>query len=257
MDLDIKGLRVVVTGGALGLGAEIVRRFLAEGARVHACDIDEAALGRLGRQDGLSLGACDVADPQSVERMLAAAVQAMGGLDCLVNNAAVSGPLAPVEETEIAAWEHCLRVCLFGQYYCCRFAVPHLRRSANGSIVNLSSAAGKFGFTNRSAYAAAKSGILGLTRTLSRELGPAGVRCNAVLPGIIDGDRLQRVLAANAQAQGRSPEAVAQDWLAHASIKRMLKAGEVADMIAYLASPRGRSISGQAISIDGDLQMLA
>lgn len=257
MDLGITGLRVVVTGGAMGLGERIARRFLAEGARVHVCDIDTAARDRLEAHPALSSGPCDVADPGSVERMLETAVQAMGGLDCLVNNAAVSGPLAPVEETDIAAWEHCLRVCLFGQYYGCRFAVPHLRRSANASIVNVSSAAGKYGFTNRSAYAAAKSGILGLTRTLSRELGPAGIRCNAVLPGIVDGDRLRRVLGANAAAQGRSPEEVERQWLAHASIKRLLKPEEVADMIAYLASPRGRSVSGQAISIDGDLQMLA
>lgn len=261
MDLGIGGLRVVVTGGAAGLGAEIVRRFLAEGARVHACDIDAVAPDRPGGETGgennLSASTCDVADPAAVERMLDTAVGAMGGLDCLVNNAAISGPIGPVEETDIAAWEQCLRVCLFGQYYTTRFAVPHLRRSANGSIVNVSSAAGKFGFTNRSAYAAAKSGILGLTRTVSRELGPAGIRCNAILPGIIDGDRLRRVLDANAATQGRSPDEVAQQWLAHASVKRMLKPGEVADMIAYLASPRGRSVSGQAISIDGDLQMLA
>lgn len=258
MDMEISGLRFVVTGGASGLGAEIARRLLTEGARVHVCDNDEAALDRLLREHGnLSTSLCDVADPVSVERMVATAVEVMGGLDCFVNNAAISGPLAPVEETDIAAWEQCLKVCLFGQYYGIRFAIPHLRQSQNGSIVNISSAAGKLGFTNRSAYAAAKSGILGLTRTVSRELGAAGLRCNAILPGIIDGERLRRVLAANAELQGTSQDAVTQQWLEHASIKRMIQPQEIADLVIYLASPRGRSVSGQAISIDGDLQMLA
>src|SRR5262245_33371568 len=144
MDLGLQGARVLVTAGAGGIGLEIARAFLREGAAVHVCDIDRDALASLKRTDPkLSSSQADVADRADVKRLLDEALAALGGLDVLVNNAGIAGPTGRVEEINPEDWDRTLQVCITGQYNCARLAIPHLRKSANPSIVNLSSAAGK------------------------------------------------------------------------------------------------------------------
>jgi NAD(P)-dependent dehydrogenase (short-subunit alcohol dehydrogenase family) len=147
-------------------------------------------------------------------------------------------------------------VCLTGQYNCARLAVPHLKASGNPSMINLASAAGKFGFPNRSPYAAAKWGVVGFTKTLSRELGPWSIRVNAILPGVVEGDRIRRVFEAKAQVLGKSAAEVRNAALEYASIKEMILPTQLADLMVFLASSRARTISGQALSVDGDTQTL-
>src|SRR4051812_21291090 len=168
MDLDIKGLRVLVTAGANGIGLAIARAFAAEGAKVHTCDIDEIALSELSASDpAISWTACDVSDRAAVQKLFAEALTKLGGLDVLVNNAGIAGPTAKVEDMNPEDWDRCLEICLTGQFNCTRLAVPHLRKSKNASIVNLSSAAGRLGFAMRTPYAAAKWGVIGFTKSLS------------------------------------------------------------------------------------------
>ncbi|GEO13253.1 SDR family oxidoreductase [Microvirga aerophila] len=258
MDLDIAGLRVFVTAGAAGIGLEIARTFLREGARVHACDVDRAALEAVASSDlELTASYGDVADRAGMTKVFDDALSALGGLDVLVNNAGIAGPTGRVEEINPEDWDRCLDVCITGQFNCTRLAVPHLRKSPNASIVNVSSAAGRFGFPLRSPYAAAKWAVIGFTKSLSRELGQDGIRVNAILPGIVAGDRQRRVLEAKAQQQGVSFGEMEKAALANASLKEYVTAQQLADQIVFLCSPRGRTISGQAISVDGDLQMLS
>lgn len=257
MNLGIEGLKVLVTAGGSGIGLHVARALADEGANVFVCDIDEASLDALNQsRPEIGTALCDVSDRKSVDRLFEQAIGALGGLDCLVNNAGVAGPTGPVEENDVDEWDHCIAVCLTGQFNCTRLAVQHLKKSSNPSIINLSSAAGKFGFRNRSAYSSAKWGVVGFTKTIARELGQFGVRCNAILPGIVAGDRIRRVIDAKAASLGRSYEEVETEWLAMASIAEMVTPEQLADMILFLASPRGRTISGQAISIDSDLQAL-
>jgi NAD(P)-dependent dehydrogenase (short-subunit alcohol dehydrogenase family) len=256
MDLGIAGLRVLVTAGASGIGAAIARAFLAEGARVHVCDIDGAALAAFTDATGAGGALCDVSDRAAVGAMFDAAQADLGGLDCLVNNAGIAGPTAAVDEADPEEWDRCVSICLNSQFYCTRLAVAPLRGSANPSIVNLSSAAGKFGFRNRSAYAAAKWGVIGFTKSIARELGPDGIRCNAILPGIVEGPRIDRVIAAKAASLNRTDDEVRDELLALTSMGEMIAPERLADTILFLASPRGRQISGQAISVDADLQGL-
>ena len=258
MDLGIAGLRVLVTAGAAGIGRAIAGAFGAEGAAVHVCDVDRAALGTLGRDEpAITRSVGDVADRADVARVFDEALGRLGGLDVLVNNAGIAGPTGRVEEIHPEDWDRCLQVCLTGQFNCARLAVPHLKRSANASIVNLSSAAGKFGFALRAPYAAAKWGVIGFTKTLAIELGEHGIRANAILPGIVAGDRQRRVLEAKAQERGLSLAEVEAQAFAHASLKDYVTAEQIADQILFLCSPRGRTISGQAIAVDGDLHKLA
>ena len=257
MDLDIKGLRVLVTAGAGGIGLAIARRFAAEGARVHTCDVDEMALSALAASEpGITATPCDVSDRSAVERVFAEALTKLGGLDVLVNNAGIAGPTAKIEEMNPEDWDRCLEICLTGQFNCTRLAVPHLRKSRNASIVNIASAAGRLGFAMRTPYAAAKWGVIGLTKSLSIELGPDNIRVNAILPGLVAGDRQRRVLEAKAQQRGISYAEMERTAFSYTSIKDYVMPEQIADQILFMCSPRGKTISGQAISICGDTQML-
>jgi NAD(P)-dependent dehydrogenase (short-subunit alcohol dehydrogenase family) len=257
VDLGIKGLRVLVTAGAAGIGREVARAFVREGAKVHVCDVDAKALRALARDRNITCSRADVADRDEVERLFKEAIKALRGLDVLVNNAGIAGPTGRVEDIAPAEWDRCLAVNITGQFNCARLAVPHLRRSKNASIVNLSSAAGRLGFPLRTAYSSSKWAVVGFTKSLAIELGEAGIRVNAIQPGIVAGDRIRRVFAAKAKARGISFEQMREEALSMVSMRTEVTHQQLADAILFLCSPRGRTISGQAISICGDTQMLA
>lgn len=249
------GRRVLVTAGASGIGREIARAFVAQGARVHVCDIDEAALAALRvALPGVGTSVCDVADRAGAEAMIAAAVADLGGLDVLVNNAGIAGPTASVADLDPAAWDAVLRVNLTGTFTVTQLAIPHLKQSDAGCIVIMSSLAGRFGYPNRSPYATTKWGLIGFTKTLSRELGEFGIRVNAILPGAVDGPRLQQVFAGRAALSGRTVAQEVEAALANQSIKRFVDPADIAALAVFLASDAARSISGQMIPIDGDSQ---
>ncbi|WP_436644397.1 SDR family oxidoreductase [Microbaculum sp. FT89] len=255
MNLELEGARVIVTAGAQGIGRAIVEAYLAEGARVATCDIAEDALATL--PDDVFRMHADMGDAGHIERFMAAALDHLGGLDVLVNNAGIAGPTGPVDEIDPNDWDTCLAICLSSQFHCARHAVPALRKSDNASIVNLSSIAGRVGFAMRTPYAAAKWGVIGFTKSLSIELGPDGIRCNAILPGIVAGDRQRRVLEAKAQRRGMSFEQIEAEAFSYTSIKQYVQPAQIADQILFVTSPRGRTISGQALSVCGDSRMLA
>lgn len=262
MNLDIDQLRVLVTAGAGGIGLKIAEAFLREGARVHVCDVDRNALAALaGRNPKLTASACDVADRAQVSQLFTEALQHLGGLDCLVNNAGIAGPTGAVQDIDPEDWDRCIQVNLTGQFNCARLAIPHLTTAGgkyrNASIMNLSSQAGKFGFAMRAPYAASKWAVIGFTKSLALELGPSGVRVNALLPGIVAGDRQRRVLDAKAKARGVSFEEIERLAFSHTSIKEYVTAEQLADLVVYTASPRARTISGQSLSVCGDTNMLA
>jgi len=257
MDLGIDGLRVMVTGGAAGIGLQIARAFLGERARVHVCDIDEQALAALQDRDpALSWTRCDVSDRADVDRLFDEGIRHLGGLDCLVNNAGIAGPTGRIDEIDPADWDRCIAIDLTGQFNCLRLAVPHLRRSTNASIVNVSSLAGRHGFPLRTPYAAAKWGVIGLTRSLAMELGADGIRVNALLPGIVAGDRQQRVLEAKAKARGINFAEMEKLAFSYTSIREYVTPQQLADLVVFVASPRARTVSGQSLSVCGDTNML-
>jgi NAD(P)-dependent dehydrogenase (short-subunit alcohol dehydrogenase family) len=257
MDLNLQGLRVLVTAGASGIGLATARAFAREGASVHVCDIDEAALHALATSDpGLSRSTCDVADAASVARLFDDVQRVLGGLDTLVNNAGVAGPTAACEDIALRDWERTLAVNLTGQFLCAQRAIPLLKRSANASIANLSSAAGRFGFPLRTPYAAAKWGVIGLTKSLSIELGVHGIRVNALCPGSVAGPRIDGVFASKAAARGVAADVVREEALAKTSLHRLVSADDVAHAIVFLASKLGANISGHALPVDADTQAL-
>ncbi len=205
MDLESRGLRVMITAGANGIGLEIARAFIREGARVHVCDVDKDAIARLASSDPqITSSLRDVSDRSQVSRFFEEGIAQLGGLDCLVNNAGIAGPTGKVEEIDPADWDRCIAIDLTGQFNCVRLAVPCLRKSKSASIMNVSSLAGRLGFALRTPYASANWGVIGLTKSRAIELGDDRIRVNALLPGAVSGDRQAKVLTAKAQARGMS-----------------------------------------------------
>lgn len=254
MDLQLAGAKVIVTAGANGIGRAILGRFLDEGARVATCDIDEDGLAAL--PEGVLARHVDVSDAGALRGFMAEAMAHLGGLDCLVNNAGIAGPTGRIEEIDLAQWHDTINICLTSQFVTVGAAVAALRKSDNPSIVNLSSVAGRLAFAMRAPYAAAKWGVIGLTKSMAREFGPDGIRVNAVLPGIVSGDRQRRVLEARAQARGRSVAEIEAEAFSHTMIQEYVTPEQIADQILFLASPRGRTISGQAVSVCGGTEKL-
>ena len=247
--------RVLVTAGASGIGKEMARAFVASGATVCVCDIDTTALQTAAKEiPGLLIQVCDISRRQDIERMVPAAVAALGGLDVLVNNAGISGPTASVEEMNPDAWEKVMQVDLTGTFNVTRMAIPHLKKSSAGAIINMSSVAGRFGYANRSPYCTAKWGLIGFTKTLSIELGAHGVRANAILPGAVGGARIEKVFEGRAQATHESLEEIRKEAMAVQSIKRLVDPKDIAALAVFLASDAAKSISGQMLPIDNDMQ---
>jgi len=257
MDLRLDGKRVVLTAGGAGIGRVTLQTLFEAGARLVTCDVDQEALDKL-RSELPEVPAipADVALEADVDRLFALAEQQLGGLDVLINNAGIAGPTGPIEAIEPEDWRRCLEVNITGQYLCARRAVPMLKAAAGGAIVNLSSAAGRFGFALRSPYCASKWAVIGLTKALAIELGSDQIRVNAICPGAVEGDRINRVIAAKAKARGVSFEAMYQEYTQTASMRRMISPQDIANMILYLCSDAGRVVSGQAIGVDGNIEYL-
>lgn len=250
------GLRVLVTAGASGIGRAIATAFAEAGARVHVCDIDEAALAAAGTARGITASRADVSDEAAVAALFEAAATELGGLDVLVNNAGIAGPTGGVEEIAPAAWRRTIDINLNGQFYCAHHAVPLLRRSSQGAIICISSVAGRLGYAWRTPYAASKWAVIGLVHSLARELGPAGIRVNAILPGIVQGPRMTGVIEARARQLGLDYAAMEAQYLEKVSLRRMVTAEDIAATALFLCSPGGRNISGQALSVDGNVETL-
>jgi NAD(P)-dependent dehydrogenase (short-subunit alcohol dehydrogenase family) len=245
---------VLVTGGAGGIGLAITRAFLATGARVHIADPDGDALAAVITSAAPSVTGtvCDITDTTAVATLFKDLTRELGGLDVLVNNAGIAGPTAPVDAYDREQWDAVIAVNLSGTFDVTRRAIPLLKESRAGSIIVMSSLAGRFGYPNRVAYATTKWGLVGLTKTLSLELGPFGITANSIHPGGVEGERVRQVLRRRAERSGRTLEQETELALDNQSIRRFTEAEDVAALAVFLAGPHGRSISGQMLPIDGD-----
>ena len=197
-----------------------------------------------------------MADPQQIEVAFQTVEQELGGLDVLVNNAGISGPTANTENISPADWQRTIDVNLNGAFYCSRLAIPLLKASGGGSIINIASTAGLHGYPLRAPYAASKWALIGLTKTLAMELGPHGIRVNAVCPGSVEGPRIQAVYAAKAAARGVSVEEIRAAFRRKSSLRTLIDPEDVAETILFLCSDSGARISGQTLAVDGHTETM-
>ena len=251
------GLRVLVTAGASGIGAAIATAFAETGADIHVCDIDDDALDVFQKRFASCQAThADVADETQVAALFEMQRARFGGLDVLVNCAGITGPTAGVDKIAEQDWKRTIEVNLNGQYRCLHHAVPMLRESKAANIICISSVAGRLGIPWRTPYAATKWAIVGIVKSLAIELGPDNIRVNAVLPGIVQGPRMDGVISTRAKLEGVEEKAMREEYLKKISLRRMVTAEEIALTCLFLCSPAGQNISGQAISVDGNVEYL-
>lgn len=253
----LANLRTVVTAGADGIGLAIAERLLHHGARVFVCDIAQPALDRFANSHPHA--GCinaDVASENDVDRLFEAVKAQFGGLDALINNAGIAGPTGGIEDIDPGEWRRCIEVGLTGQFLCARRAVPLIKAAGGGSIVNMSSAAGRHGYAFRTPYSAAKFGVIGLTQSLAKELGPANIRVNAILPGIVEGPRMEGVIRDRAAQVGTTYAEMEARYLERVSLRRMVTPHDIAATVAFLLSRAGANVSGQSIAVDGNVETL-
>ncbi len=250
--------RVLVTAGAAGIGRVIAEQFIQDGSRVAVCDADPAAVQSFAEAHPGSIAVvADVTSESAMDAFLSSVEAEWGGIDVVCANAGTGGPAGPIEDLAYDAWQQCLATNVHGAYLTCRWAARVMKAQKSGLIVMTSSTAGIMGYPMRSPYAAAKWALIGLTKTLAMELGPFGIRVNAICPGAVEGDRMERVLANEAAAHGQSIETMRAAYVTGVSMKTWVTAQDVANSILFLASEAGTKISGQVLSIDGHTETLA
>jgi NAD(P)-dependent dehydrogenase (short-subunit alcohol dehydrogenase family) len=242
--------RVLITAGGSGIGHAMASAFAAEGSQVWVTDVDAAALARC--PDTWKRSEVDSADEPAVAALFGEIEKDWGGLDALCANAGIAGPTAAVEDIDLADWRRCVSVNLEGAFLASKYAAPMLKRQRAGAIVITSSVAGIMANPFRAPYVAAKWAVIGLMKTLAMELGPFNVRANAICPGPVNGDRMDRVLAKEAESKGTTAEALRAGYASGTSMGSFVEAGDIADMAVFLASPRARMVSGQIIAVDGN-----
>jgi NAD(P)-dependent dehydrogenase (short-subunit alcohol dehydrogenase family) len=256
----LDGAVAVVTGAGTGIGREIALRLAADGADLVLAGrstgpMDEvAAAVREGGRRALVVP-LDLRDAASVTKAADAAFDEFGRVDVLVNNSGVGGPSAPLWEIDPDDWEDTFRVNVTGTFLVCRAFLPRMIEAGSGSVVVIGSMTGKRPLVNRTPYAASKTALIGLVRTLAWDTGPHGVRVNLVSPGPVEGARIQWVLEQQAAARGISFEEAQADFTSGSPLHRLVPPGDVADVVAYLASPRSASITGDDINVSAGLAM--
>ncbi len=249
--------KVLITAGAGGIGLSVAKRFLGQGAQVAICDADAEAVDAFAHAHPEAIAECvDVTDEAAMDAFLARVGAEFGGIDVVHANAGIGGPAGTIDEIGFEDWRKTVDVSLLGTYLTCRWAAPIMREQRSGVMVLMSSTAGLFGFPYRSPYAAAKWGIIGLTKTLAMELGEFNIRVNCICPGPVEGARIDRVIANEAKARGVSDNVVRDNFVARLSMKQWISPEDIADMVEFLASDKASKVSGLAVPVDGHTEGL-
>ncbi|WP_347313536.1 SDR family oxidoreductase [Defluviimonas sp. SAOS-178_SWC] len=241
--------RVLITAGAAGIGRAMANAFAATGAEVWVTDVDDTALVTV--PDGIRASRVDAADEASMDALFNEVKSVWGGLDVLCANAGIKGPTASIEDMPLDGWRGCLAVNLDGAFLAAKYATPIMKAQRSGVMTFTSSTAGLYGFPYRAPYAAAKWAVIGLMKTVAMELGPFGIRANAIAPGSVTGPRIDRVFEAEARAKGMTTEAVRDGYAAGTALGRLSDPEDIANMAVFLASDGARMVSGQVLTVDG------
>ncbi|PDQ22636.1 3-oxoacyl-[acyl-carrier-protein] reductase [Mesorhizobium sanjuanii] len=251
--LSLSGRRAIVSAATSGIGRVIAETLAEAGAQVEVCGVDQLKVAEL-RQRHPAIGAmcCDLADANDTERFFAAAVERLGGIDILINNAGIAGPIEPAESMTLEAWNRTLAVNLTSHFVLARLAAPLMRQAGGGAIVNISSTAGLVGNARRSPYNASKWGVIGLAKSLAKELGPSKIRVNVICPGWVEGDRLERVIAGEAAQTGVDREEIRARFMANSSMGIGVLPNDIAAMALFLVSDAGERMSGHTFTVDAD-----
>jgi NAD(P)-dependent dehydrogenase (short-subunit alcohol dehydrogenase family) len=251
----LDGRVAIITGASKGIGRALALRFGREGARVicaaRSADLVKETTAEVNKAGNRAIAFTgDLSREDDVQRLVAAGLQAFGKIDALVNNAGDGGPTKPVQDYTVEDWRYTIDSCLTSSYLCIRFVVPEMIKAGGGAIVNISSGAGRRGLPYRIGYCSAKAGQVGMTYGMALELAPHNIRVNCVAPGAVEGDRIDRVIAGQAEVRGIPVEAMRKAMIERSPLKRMVTADDIVDATVFFTSDMARSISGQVLAVN-------
>jgi NAD(P)-dependent dehydrogenase (short-subunit alcohol dehydrogenase family) len=247
----LDGKLAIITGGGSGIGEATAHVFAHAGATVVVTGRRLEPLKKVAKDVGGHAIACDVSDQADVQAMFTEAMKITGRVDVLLNNAGGPGPIAPVAEVDMNDWVTCMNINLVGAMYCLQEAAKIMTAQKAGSIINMSSLMGIQGYPMRSAYVASKFALIGITETMARELGPVGVRVNALMPGAVSGENMDRILQRRSDAEGRPVADIEREnYTDVAALKRWVGPEEVGRAALYYASDLSSAITGDKMKVD-------
>ena len=253
---SLKNKKIIISAGASGIGLATAKVCLSRGAYVYLCDIDNKSLNKLNKNRHINKRLfkynCDASDESQVLNLFKKISKKTKKIDALINNVGVAGPTGSLERLKSKDWERTIQVDVNSHFYFTKKAIPLIKKSRNGSIINISSTAGILGFPLRSPYAASKWAVIGVTKTLAMELGKFKIRVNAICPGTIKGDRMVRVIRDKAKFLKMSKKNVEKEFISMASMNCWIYGEDIGNMCSFLISKEGERISGQSIPIDGN-----
>ena len=257
---SLRNKKVIISAGASGIGWATAKVCLDKGAIVFICDVDKKHLLKAKKhklnKKKLFVYECDASDENKVKELFTQINKKTKKIDCLVNNVGVAGPTGTIEKLKSKDWENTLKVNVISHFHFSKLSIPMLKKNKGGSIINLSSTAGIFGFPLRSPYAASKWAIIGLTKSLAMELGKYKIRVNAICPGSVKGKRMQRVISAKAKLLKTTSLKIKKEFESMTSIPSFVSKDDIASMIIFLLSDHATNISGQSIAIDGNTERM-
>ena len=250
---------VVISAAADGIGWCIASTLLEKGFTVYASDINQKKIDELNKHPlinkKLFIENVNASDPESVTQYFKTLSNKVSNISALINNVGIAGPTGMLEDISVDDWKNTINTNLNSHFYFTKDAIPLLKNNG-GSVVNLSSTAGIFGFPLRTPYAASKWAIIGLTKSLAMELGQFNIRVNAICPGSVSGDRINRVIKAKANSLGIEEKEVREDFEGMVSLKTFVDKEDIANMVVFLLSDEAHRVSGQIMTVDGNTERM-
>jgi NAD(P)-dependent dehydrogenase (short-subunit alcohol dehydrogenase family) len=252
--------KIIVSAAADGIGWSIAQECMSNGALVYVSDKNKEALDNISRHElyekQLFLDRVNTHNFQEVENYFNKIKDKVDKIDALINNVGIAGPTGKLEDLDINDWKQTIDININSHFYYTKCAIPLLKKNNGGSIINLSSTAGLFGFPLRIPYAASKWAVIGMTKSLSMELGKFNVRVNAICPGSVYGDRMKRVIEAKAKSLGVTEDSLQKDYESMISLKKFVNKEDIANMTVFLLSQEAHKISGQVMTVDGNTERM-
>ena len=252
--------KIIISAAANGIGWSIAQECMLNGAIVYISDKNNESLDEISKHDlyekQLFLDKVNAHDAQEVENYFNKIKNKVDSIDALINNIGIAGPTGKLEEININDWRETIDININSHFYYTKFSIPLIKKNNGGSIINLSSTAGLFGFPLRSPYAASKWAVIGMTKSLAVELGKFNIRVNAICPGSVSGDRMKRVIEDKAESLGVKEESIQKDYESMVSLKTFVDKRDIANMAVFLLSEEAQKISGQVITVDGNTERM-